>query len=297
VSSTAASEARKSTSQVSTQITPEIRKWIVDQASAGIAPDVVLKTMVDSGWPEDVAIAALETTLHGHLVEHAKANNLPVPVRVPEPMVTPGQTVLHLPDRDVPVLASVMSPRVLVLGSFLSDEECDALIVGARAKMARSETVVPETGGSEVNEARTSQGMFYERGQTEVIKRIEARIAAMTDWPLVNGEGLQILHYRPGAEYKPHYDYFDPAQSGMAAVLKRGGQRVATLVMYLNTPEVGGGTSFPDIHMEVSAIKGNAVFFSYDRPHPMTKSLHGGAPVVKGEKWVATKWLREGRFD
>ena len=50
-----------------------------------------------------------------------------------------------------------------------------------------------------------------------------ARIAALVNWPVVNGEGLQVLHYRPGAEYKPHHDYFDPAQPGMAAVLRRGG--------------------------------------------------------------------------
>jgi prolyl 4-hydroxylase len=39
------------------------------------------------------------------------------------------------------------------------------------------------------------------------------------------------------------------------------------------------------------------VFFSYDRPHPATRTLHGGAPVIEGEKWVATKWLRERRFE
>ena len=32
----------------------------------------------------------------------------------------------------------------------------------------------------------------------------------LLNWPLENGEGLQVLHYRPGAEYKPHYDYFAP---------------------------------------------------------------------------------------
>ena len=79
--------------------------------------------------------------------------------------------------------------------------------------------------------------------------------------------------------------------------LKRGGQRVASIVMYLNTPLRGGATTFPDARFEVAAIKGNAVFFSYDRPHPMTATLHGGAPVVEGEKWVATKWLRAHRFD
>lgn len=58
----------------------------------------------------------------------------------------------------------------------------------------------------------------------------------------------------------------------------------------------GGATTFPDARFEVAAVKGNAVFFAYDRPHPMTGSLHGGAPVVEGEKWVATKWLRVGRY-
>ena len=57
------------------------------------------------------------------------------------------------------------------------------------------------------------------------------------------GEGIQILHYLPGAEYKPHYDYFDPAQPGTASILRRGGQRVATLVMYLSEPARGGGTT------------------------------------------------------
>lgn len=66
--------------------------------------------------------------------------------------------------------------------------------------------------------------------------------------------------------------------------------------MYLNTPARGGGTTFPDVGLEVGAVRGNAVFFSYDRAHPVTKTLHGGAPVVEGEKWVATKWLREGVF-
>ena len=60
---------------------------------------------------------------------------------------------------------------------------------------------------------------------------------ALLDWPLENGEGLQILRYRPGAEYKPHYDYFDPAEPGTPAILKRGGQRLASIVCYLNTPE------------------------------------------------------------
>ena len=187
-------------------------------------------------------------------------------------------------------------PRVIVFGGLLSDEECDALVERARPRMTRSETVQTETGGSEVNLARTSRGMFFEREENALCGRIELRIAKLLAWPIENGEGLQVLHYQPGAEYLPHHDYFDPTKAGTPAIVARGGQRVGSLVMYLNSPERGGGTVFPDVGLEVAPIKGNGVFFSYDRPHPSTKTLHGGAPVVTGEKWVATKWLREGRF-
>jgi len=139
--------------------------------------------------------------------------------------------------------------------------------------------------------------MFFQRGEFPLVARLEERIAALVDWPVENGEGLQVLRYRPGAEYKPHYDYFDPAQPSSAAILARGGQRLASLVMYLNTPVRGGATTVPDVALDVMPVRGNAVFFSYDRPHPDTRSLHGGAPVEEGEKWVATKWLRERRFD
>ncbi len=277
-------------------ITPELREWILEQARAGHQPDAVLKSMLASGWHKDVALAALEEAKRDILARHAEQNGLPAPVPVPEPDLTGSPCVLDGGDREVKLLVAMRNPRVLVLGGLMSDDECDALIELARPRLARSETVELQTGGSEVNVARTSRGMFFSRAENAVCAAIEQRLAKLLDWPIENGEGLQILHYQPGAEYKPHHDYFDPAQPGSAPILKRGGQRVASIVMYLNTPTKGGATVFPDVALEVAPIKGNAVFFSYDRPHPMTRSLHGGAPVVEGEKWVATKWLREGEF-
>ena len=277
-------------------VTPELRQWIIEQATAGQPPEAVLQSMLTSGWNEDVAIVALEDTLREHLAERARDAALPPPVPVPEPMPEGTRTRLWAGDREVTVVTSLHNPRVVVLANLISDEECDEIIALARVRLARSETVQTETGSSEVNDARTSQGMFFERGEHAVCARVEARMAALMHWPLENGEGLQVLRYGPGAEYKPHYDYFDPSQPGTASILQRGGQRVASLVCYLNTPERGGATVFPDVQLEVAPVKGNAVFFSYDRAHASTRSLHGGAPVVEGEKWVATKWVREGRF-
>mgnify|MGYP003595291325 FL=1 len=281
---------------MSQTITPELRQWIVDQARAGHSADAVLQSMKSSGWNEDVAIEAMESTLRGHLDQQAQAQGLPPAVPVPEPDVADSPLYLDGGDRQVAVLGSLALPRVVILGGLLSDQECDALIAAARPRMARSLTVATQTGGSEVNPDRTSQGMFFQRGERELVARIEARIARLIRWPVENGEGIQVLHYLPGTEYKPHYDYFDPKEPGTSTIVKRGGQRVGTVVMYLSEPEKGGGTSFPDVFFEVAPKRGNAVFFSYERPHPSTKTLHGGSPVIEGEKWIATKWLREREF-
>lgn len=297
---------------MSQNVTPELRRWIIEQASAGFTPEVVLASMLASGWQEPVAVAALESTLREHLRHQAVAQPVQAAPTALSPAVaeTLAEAAVPVPDLDlsraprqidagdrmVDVIATMNHPRVVVLGNLLSAEECEALIASARPHLARSLTVETKTGGEELNPDRTSSGMFFTRGQTPEVARVEARIARLLNWPLENGEGFQVLNYKPGAEYKPHYDYFDPAEPGTPTILKRGGQRVATLVMYLNEPARGGGTTFPDVGLEVAPVRGNAVFFSYDRAHPSTRTLHGGAPVIEGEKWVATKWLREREF-
>ncbi len=283
---------------MSTQIvTPELRDWIVAQAAAGHSSAVVVEAMKASGWEEQVARAALETTLAEQERRLAAAEESPPARPMPGRRITAALPRLPAGDREVAVLMAMTRPRVVVFGDLLSAEECAELIALARTRLARSETVETQTGASEVNDARTSDGMFFLPAEFPVCARLEARIARLLDWPLENGEGLQILRYRPGAEYKPHYDYFDPAEAGTTAILKRGGQRLASLVCYLNSPEGGGASTFPEAGLEVAPVRGNAVFFSYDRPHPCTRTLHGGAPVTAGEKWVATKWMREGRFE
>ncbi len=283
--------------RASQSITPELRQWIVAQAEAGHPPDAVLAAMRAAGWNEDSAIAAMESTLERHLDERTVADSLPPAVPVPGPDLAGSPLYLDAGDRRVPVLMAMQAPRIVVFGEVLTGAECEALIELARPRLARSLTVATRTGGEELNADRTSQGMFFQRGEAPVVSCLERRLARLVNWPLDNGEGLQILQYRPGAEYKPHYDYFDPAEPGTPTIVQRGGQRVGTVVVYLSEPEQGGGTIFPDVGLEVAPKRGNAVFFSYERPHPSTRTLHGGAPVIAGEKWIATKWLRERRFD
>ena len=271
-------------------VTLELRRWIVEQTQSGLPRPSLLEAMVASGWQR--------ATAAGALVDVLGAEPPPPAVQgMPQPALADAANTVPAGDREVRIVSALKDPQIVVFANLLDEAECDELVALAKARLTRSETVELDTGGSEVNEARTSEGMFFHRGETALVARIEARIAALLQWPVENGEGLQILRYRTGAEYRPHYDYFDPAQAGSATILKRGGQRLASLVMYLNTPTRGGATTFPDIGLDVMPMRGHAVFFSYPRPHPDTRTLHGGAPVQEGEKWVATKWLRQGRFD
>jgi prolyl 4-hydroxylase len=271
-------------------ITPAVSTWLAEQRAAGFGQDQLLKSLIDAGWGDAAARHLLA------MPASVGADDLPAPLPVPWPAHAGERLVLEAGDRQVNATTVLQDPPLLVLEGLLSREECQALMAVAAPRMSRSLTVDVKTGGEETNQARTSEGMFFERGESELISRIESRIGALLGWPVHNGEGLQVLRYGPGAEYKPHYDYFDPAEPGTASILQRGGQRVATLVMYLNEPEAGGATVFPDAALAVVPKCGNAVFFSYSQPHPVSRTLHGGAPVVSGEKWIATKWLREREF-
>ena len=277
-------------------VSHEMRVWIIDRAGAGESIETMLHSMVTSGWQLDAATAVMHEVLEGAIHDPLLACGLPPARAVPEPSPPGSAQVLQVGGRNVSVLMNIRNPRVVVFGGLLSDAECDELIAQASERLTRSEVIVEESGDSAISSVRTSDGMFFEQGQSPLCRRIEARMADLMGWPVENGEGLQVLRYRPGAQYTPHYDYFDPTHAGSVKNLLRGGQRVASLVCYLNTPTKGGATVFPELQLEVAPVKGNAVFFSYDRPHPVSRSLHGGAPVVEGEKWVATKWVREGRF-
>jgi len=278
---------------MSQYITPDLKRWLREQLQAGVGVKDLVQSMTAAGWQQKLALQAVaDAKIDGWFGADDKPG-----VALPEPDIANGRCVLDAGDREVHVLTTVQHPRVVVFGNLLGADECQAIIEAARPRMARSETVAESAEGSEVNAARTSRGMFFERGELPVIAALEARIAKLLRWPVQNGEGLQVLHYQPGAEYQPHYDYFDAKHASTPSILKRGGQRVATLVMYLNTPTRGGATTFPDIKMAVQPVQGHAAFFSYAQPDPSSLSLHGGAPVLEGEKWVATKWLRQGKFE
>lgn len=188
-------------------------------------------------------------------------------------------------DREIDIVTRFEEPLIVVLGNVLSNDECDELIRLSKDKLNRSKIGATR----EVNEQRTSSGMFFEDSENKLIATIEKRVSAIMNIPTEHGEGIQILQYAPGQEYKAHYDFFSSTSKLV------NNNRISTLVMYLNDVEQGGETYFPKLHLSVSPKKGMAVYFEYFYTNENLNelTLHGGAPVIAGEKWVATQWMRK----
>eukprot|EP00595_Chromulina_sp_UTEXLB2642_P002962 CAMPEP_0196768140 /NCGR_PEP_ID=MMETSP1095-20130614/42388_1 /TAXON_ID=96789 ORGANISM="Chromulina nebulosa, Strain UTEXLB2642" /NCGR_SAMPLE_ID=MMETSP1095 /ASSEMBLY_ACC=CAM_ASM_000446 /LENGTH=108 /DNA_ID=CAMNT_0042137297 /DNA_START=841 /DNA_END=1163 /DNA_ORIENTATION=- len=75
------------------------------------------------------------------------------------------------------------------------------------------------------------------------------------------------------------------------------GGRVATAVMYCKVPERGGATTFTKSDLYIKPKAGMATFFSYKGPDGRMDegyTEHSGCPVIEGEKWITTLWMREG---
>lgn len=279
-------------------IHPEWQDWLTAALVRGASDAALLAEMRRGGFDDAFARAAIRVVRS--MTERVREQN---PAMLAEyacdPIRLPGtSTRLRVADREVRLATVLSNPNVALVEDLLSEQECNKLIQMAQGKLQRSEVVDPTSGRLEISGVRKSEGAHFGYGENAVVARIEARVAALTGIPIAHGEPLQLLHYPAGGEYEPHHDYFDPAFDGTATQLRHGGQRVATIVMYLREPDAGGDTYFPELELSVRPRRGSAVYFEYcnARGDLDARCLHAGTPVLRGHKWIATKWLRQGVY-
>eukprot|EP01062_Namystynia_karyoxenos_P062818 TRINITY_DN55682_c0_g1_i1.p1 TRINITY_DN55682_c0_g1~~TRINITY_DN55682_c0_g1_i1.p1 ORF type:complete len:385 (+),score=58.73 TRINITY_DN55682_c0_g1_i1:78-1232(+) len=195
-------------------------------------------------------------------------------------------------------------PRALTLTGVVSPEEAKSLIEISRPDMRPSTVVHPGNQSEGRDSVRTSSGMWLtspEQLAHPARAKLVRAMSRATHVPEQHFEQIQILHYEPGQYYVHHGDWFEPH---MKDQLSRGGQRIATGILFLNTvPEGGGGETKlvwarPE-PITVRPIVGNAlIFYDVDRKWRGDRySEHEAIPPKPGnEKWVAITWMREGSF-
>ena len=188
-------------------------------------------------------------------------------------------------------------PNVSVIDGLLSADECRLLVATAQPMLRRSQAIDPLTGEALPMQIRTSSDASFDPLIEDLALRlVQQRMASAAGVELTQAEHLVVLRYEPGQEYRPHRDYRPP--ESLRNDVPEAGNRGRTICVYLNEPEAGGETAFPAAGVTIEPQAGRAVVFDnlLEDSSPDADSLHAGLPVLQGEKWLATLWLRQGRY-
>ncbi|KAF9665956.1 hypothetical protein SADUNF_Sadunf16G0179000 [Salix dunnii] len=199
----------------------------------------------------------------------------------------------------IPFQVLSWNPRALYFPNFATPKQCESIIKMAVSKLK------PSTLALRKGETTESTFISGSEDKTGVLDFIERKIAKATMIPQSHGEAFNILRYEIGQKYDSHYDAFNPDEYG-----PQPSQRVASFLLYLSTVEEGGETMFPFengsavssgfeykqcVGLKVKPRQGDGLLFYSLFPNGTIDraSLHGSCPVIEGEKWVATKWIRD----
>lgn len=187
----------------------------------------------------------------------------------------------------------VDTAQVYYVPDFLSPEQCLSLMQVIDSNRRPSTTLAVDGDPN----FRTSESCDMNRWSPQV-EPIDSSIADLMGIAHENGETIQGQRYAPGQQFKAHHDYFHADQPYYSGVTSDGGQRTWTAMVFLNNVEEGGATWFPQAGFRIEPLQGLLLAWNNmdanGDPNPYT--LHEGMAVVKGTKYIITKWFREGRW-
>lgn len=178
--------------------------------------------------------------------------------------------------------------EIFGVADFFTPAECDRLI-DAVDSVARPSPTYKGTDAS----GRTSYTGDMDPFDPFVLM-LQRRIDDLMGIDPAFGETIQGQRYAPGQEFRGHFDHFLPSQPFWDSEQRRGGQRSWTAMAYLNPVEEGGHTDFTRIDLSIPPQPGALLIWNNMKPDgtPNPNAMHAGMPVVRGVKYVLTKWYR-----
>jgi len=247
-----------------------------------------------------VAVAATTARINPSLIPQQLQLN-PQPPQ--QPIVSIPLTVQDRPSIIPPVFNGInmaypgvetlgVDPPLFLVRDFLTHAECDFLIRAADGVWQPAPVV--GKGAGEISPSRTSSTCFLAR---QDLPDYMAKVSALTSKPIDHCELPQVGRYLPSQQYRHHFDAFDLGNEDGRRFAQNGGQRVVTVLVYLNDCAQGGQTDFPAMNLQVSPRKGTAVVF-----FPATvdgyldkRALHAALPAID-TKYVSQVWIRQGPY-
>jgi prolyl 4-hydroxylase len=181
-----------------------------------------------------------------------------------------------------------------IVSNVLTPEECKYIIDKATPLFSRSTVVGIEGADS----SRTSQSAWIPKTDP-VAQKVFAKALEYSGKTMADCEDLQVVKYEPNTYYREHHDSCCDGSQGCIDFEKEGGQRVATLLVYLNSDFTDGETHFPNLDLKLKADPGSAILFrplGSDEAKCHPKALHAGLPISSGVKYVCNAWVRENKF-
>jgi hypothetical protein len=189
-------------------------------------------------------------------------------------------------------------PRVRRACGLAPPEVCDWIREKGQGRLGRAMMYRASSMTAQIDASRNCSDYQFDILNTDVVVLlVRERIAALTRLPVAAMEPPRIFHYALGEDIKPHYDTLRIEGAGY----ERGGyegDRVATLILYLNDDFEGGELDFPKAGFRDKGRKGDALYFAHvdTTGRPDRLSLHGGLPITRGEKWVFSQWIHDRPF-
>lgn len=179
---------------------------------------------------------------------------------------------------------------IYIVRDFLDVRDCSELIALIDANNEPSK-LLSYNGDLEF---RTSHSCNVDPNDPTVL-RVEAKLTSLLGIEPVHGETIQGQRYQVGQQFKPHYDFFHQGESYWEEMMRTGGQRTWTAMVFLNDVDGGGETNFTHAAAKVTPRRGNLLCWNNMNGigEPNSYAMHQGMPVTAGTKYIITKWFRE----
>lgn len=270
-------------------LTEEWQSWIATNVAAGNDKNGIFKILLNHGFSYEEIQAEMQfepTIPVDELVDPLQDNDEKQDASRTTVYGNPlPKDSLFIPNA-IPLDSDLLT--LYNLENFLNQDECEHLIQAIKTKLRPSKLSSYEPD----SKFRTSRTCDLGNIDDPLIENIDHRICRLLGIDPSYSEPIQGQYYEVGQEFKPHTDFFE--ENEIASNSNKMGQRTYTVMIYLNTLQEGGVTSFPKVATQFSPKRGMAVIWCNLNPDgsPNTNSLHHAQPVLNGYKAVITKWFR-----